>query len=106
MPNLPRDQIVGVEITRLGRRVYRGALVPHRDPRSRAHYWIGGEAPTGVVEEGADIGALARNWVSITLIHLDLTEYGLIEELKKKKPGFERQSRVSEGQFRRLLEGY
>lgn len=82
VPNLPRDQIAGVEITRLGRRVYRDILIPRRDPRGRIYYWIGGETPTGVAEEGTDIGALARNRVSITPIDLDLTQYRLIEELR------------------------
>lgn len=82
IPDLPRSAIAGLTVTRLGLRVYRDELVRRADPRGRPYYWIGGEAPTGVPEEGTDIGALNRDWVSITPIQLDFTAYRAVEELK------------------------
>ena len=46
-------------ITRQGLRVYRDALDQRLDPRGRPYYWIGGEAPTGIDEEGTDVGSAA-----------------------------------------------
>ncbi|MBI3740213.1 MAG: 5'/3'-nucleotidase SurE [Chloroflexi bacterium] len=82
IPAIPRDQIRGLRITRLGTRIYRDALVERMDPSGKKYYWIGGDTPTGLVEEGTDIGALAHNFVSITPIHLDLTSHALIDQLK------------------------
>jgi 5'-nucleotidase len=82
VPYLPADQIRGLRITRQGLRVYRDLLVRREDPRGRPYYWIGGEAPTGVPEDGTDIGALQDGWASITPLHLDLTAYQTFEELQ------------------------
>lgn len=82
VPSLPREQIKGIEITRLGKRVYRDVLVERKDPRGRSYYWIGGEPPHGVAEEGTDFQAISDGKISITPIHLDLTNHRLIEKLK------------------------
>ncbi len=74
VPHLPEREIRGVQITRLGRRLYRDALVERTDPRGRAYYWIGGEPPDGIPEEGTDIGALAQGYISVTPLLLDLTD--------------------------------
>ena len=75
VPYLPDDQIRGLSITRQGLRLYRDSLVERLDPRGRPYYWIGGEAPGGVPDAGTDFGALAEGRVSITPLHLDLTDY-------------------------------
>jgi len=72
-------------ITRQGMRVYRDALDKRLDPRGRPYYWIGGDAPTGVNEDGTDVGALARGYVSITPLQLDLTNYKAMDVLKTWK---------------------
>lgn len=82
VPYLPEDQIKGYAITRQGLRVYRDLLERRLDPRGRSYYWIGGEPPTGVVEDGTDFGALAAGYVSITPLHLDLTSHRAVERLK------------------------
>ncbi len=85
VPAVPQDQgeIAGVRITRLGKRVYSDKLVERQDPRGRNYYWIGGEPPSGVPEEGTDIWALANGYVSVTPLHLDMTEYQMMEELER-----------------------
>lgn len=67
---------------RQGLRVYRDLLDARQDPRGRPYYWIGGEAPTGVPEDGTDFGALAEGYVSITPLHLDLTAHQSMETLR------------------------
>jgi 5'-nucleotidase len=81
IPVRPEAQIRGVRITRQGQRVYRDALDHRHDPRGHSYYWIGGEIPTGVMEEGTDIGSLAEGFVSITPLQLDLTAYPVAQEL-------------------------
>jgi 5'-nucleotidase len=83
VPYLKEGELKGFMITRQGLRVYRDALDERLDPRGRPYYWIGGEAPTGVVEPGTDIGALAEGYVSITPLQLDLTNYKSMDVLKK-----------------------
>jgi len=82
VPNLPREALRGVQVTRLGSRVYRDALVERRDPRGRVYYWIGGEPPSGVPEEGTDIGALEAGYISVTPIVMDLTDYRALPILR------------------------
>jgi 5'-nucleotidase len=82
VPYLSDEQIKGIKITRQGLRVYRDLLVQRADPRGRPYYWIGGEAPIGVPEDGTDFGALDEGYVSITPLQLDLTAYSALEALR------------------------
>lgn len=81
VPLLPRDELRGIVLTRQGLRVYRDALIRREDPRGRPYYWIGGEAPTGILEVGTDLWALSEGWVSVTPLQLDLTAYPALESL-------------------------
>jgi 5'-nucleotidase len=85
VPYRKEAELKGYMITRQGLRVYRDALDQRIDPRGKPYYWIGGEAPTGVAEEGTDFGALAEGYVSITPLQLDLTNYKSMDVLKKWK---------------------
>jgi 5'-nucleotidase len=82
IPYLRVEQIKGYLVTRQGLRVYRDVLDRRVDPRGRPYYWIGGEAPTGVDEEGTDVGALNAGYVSLTPLQLDLTHYKALEALR------------------------
>ncbi len=83
VPDLKLDQLKGFKITRQGLRVYRDALDERVDPRGRPYYWIGGESPTGIPEDGTDFGVLSEGFVSITPLQLDLTSYKALDILKK-----------------------
>ena len=85
VPYLQEGEIKGYMITRQGLRVYRDALDERRDPRGRPYYWIGGDFPTGIPEEGTDYGAIQAGYVSITPLQLDLTAREAMEELRKWK---------------------
>ena len=82
IPYLTVEEIKGFVVTRQGLRVYRDVLDRRVDPRGRPYYWIGGEAPTGVNEQGTDVGALVAGCVSITPLQLDLTNYKALDVLK------------------------
>ena len=82
VPALPESQIRGTQITRLGSRLYRDALVERKDPRGRSYFWIGGDPPAGVPEAGTDVGALEAGYVSVTPILLDLTDHARLQTLR------------------------
>jgi 5'-nucleotidase len=83
VPLRPWEEIKGFSITRQGMRVYRDRLERRTDPRGNPYYWIGGEAPTGIPEQGTDIGSLADGFISITPLQLDLTAYLAQQVLNK-----------------------
>jgi 5'-nucleotidase len=83
VPYLTEDQFTGTVVTRQGLRVYLDKLERRVDPRGRPYYWIGGEAPTGVLEEGTDFGSLKAGYVSITPLQLDLTARAAMDVMKK-----------------------
>ena len=83
VPYLKLEELKGYRVSRQGLRIYRDELVRREDPRGRPYYWIGGEAPTGVREEGTDFGDLDAGFVSITPIQLDLTAHHLVETLSR-----------------------
>lgn len=82
VPYLPFEEIKGFRVTRQGLRVYRDELVRREDPRGHPYYWIGGDAPLGVPEEGTDVGALSSGFVSITPISMDLTAYDCLKHFE------------------------
>jgi 5'-nucleotidase len=81
--NVPNGPIKGVQFTRMGTRVYNDELVARIDPRGRPYYWIGGSAPTGIPDDGTDVGALSNGYISITPIQLDMTAHKFMGTLKE-----------------------
>jgi len=82
VPNSPLSEVRGTRITRLGKRIYHQMTVERVDPRGKKYYWIGGGEPDWEREEGTDLDAVDRNMISITPLHLDLTDYNSFDKLK------------------------
>ena len=78
--NLPAGEPRGVRWTRLGHRQYRQAVVEKTDPRGRKYYWIAG-TPEWEEQEGTDYAAVSAGCVSITPMHLDLTDYRILDDI-------------------------
>ncbi len=76
--NVPSAPISGVRVTKLGKRTYSQSVVEKRDPRGRSYFWIAG-TPEWSAQEGTDICAIGEGQVSITPLHLDLTDYRGLE---------------------------
>ena len=79
LPPVPADGVKGARLTRLGSRVYSGSLKPMKDPWGRDIFWIGGGSITWTGEESSDFRAIQEGYVSITPLHLDLTNYSMLE---------------------------
>lgn len=84
IPNLKPSEISGLKITRQGRRVYENALQELSDPWGRPCFWIGGGSPSLEQECGTDSFETEKNnFISITPIHLDLTNYEALDSLQE-----------------------
>ena len=80
--NVPGDHPTGVEVTRLGKRIYRDELRLETDAGSgKRRYWIYGADPDYHDEAGTDLAAVASGRVSVTPVHFDLTDVAGIEAL-------------------------
>jgi 5'-nucleotidase len=79
--NVPGVTPSGVEVARLGKRVYRDELSLIRDDGGRRQYRIYGDADFERGETGTDLGAVARGLIAVTPIHFDLTFSAGIEAL-------------------------
>src|SRR6185436_18464560 len=72
----------GFALTRMGRRRYGDAIVEKTDPRGKKYYWIGGEELEFEDTEGTDFHAVGQGLISVTPIHLDLTNYKSFDALR------------------------
>src|SRR4051794_20831377 len=82
--NCPAGDLVGVEITHLGKRVYEDELrLVDEDAAGRRRYRIYGFAPTFEEEPGTDLTAVAAGRVSITPVHFDLTDREGVDRLRE-----------------------
>jgi 5'-nucleotidase len=79
LPPRPASEIRGMRLTRLGRRVYSQSVTPMRDPWGRRIYWIGGGEISWSGEDDSDFRAIEEGFVSITPLHLDLTNFSVLE---------------------------
>ena len=80
--NVPAGVPKGVRVGRLGRRRYGEDVIEKKDPRGRPYYWIGATPPKGDIEQGTDLSAVAEKYISMTPLHLDLTDYGSLNLLE------------------------
>jgi 5'-nucleotidase len=83
VPNLPESEIKGFSLTRQGKRRYGDAIVEKVDPRGRKYYWIGGDKLDFIDAEGTDFNATSNGHISVTPLHLDLTNYRLLKDLRQ-----------------------
>jgi 5'/3'-nucleotidase len=76
--NFPAGEPKGVAFTRLGKRVYRQSVVEKVDPRGHTYFWIAG-TPEWQDDLGTDHEAVMNGYVSVSPLHLDLTDYRGLE---------------------------
>ena len=81
--NVPAGEPRGVEVTSLGRRIYRDELKLEREERHRRRYWIYGSDPGFHDEPGTDLAAVAAGRIAVTPIHFDLTDRPSLEALRR-----------------------
>jgi 5'-nucleotidase len=79
LPPVRADDVKGIKLTRLGRRVYSQSVAPMKDPWGRQIYWIGGGEITWTGEPDSDFRAIQDGYISITPLHLDLTHFDVLQ---------------------------
>ena len=82
VPDLPAERLLPPLITCQGKRSYEGTIVDNVDPRGRNYYWIGTADLSFQDIPGSDYHAVSRGHVSISPLHIDLTNHASIETLK------------------------
>ncbi len=82
LPHRPTDELTGLELTRLGSRVYEDTLVRKVDPRGKDYFWIGGEDPVWQPLPGTDYHAVHEGRVSLTPLQLGLTDPAAIVDMQ------------------------
>ncbi|NMC59444.1 MAG: 5'/3'-nucleotidase SurE [Candidatus Methanofastidiosa archaeon] len=83
VPSIPFEELKGVEITRLGRRVYYEEPFETDKKDGKMYFKVFGKAPSGYVEEGTDYSAIKNNKISLTPIHLDATNHNEMNSWKE-----------------------
>ncbi|MEH6503660.1 MAG: 5'/3'-nucleotidase SurE [Cycloclasticus sp.] len=75
VPDLPLSEIKGFKATRLGLRHRSESVIEARDPRNKIIYWVGPPGGQQDAGEGTDFHAVEQQYVSITPLQIDLTNY-------------------------------
>ncbi len=82
LPPIAGDEVKGVRITHLGSRVFHEEIARMKDPWGREIYWIGGGHVTWSGGADSDFQAVREGFVSVTPLHVDLTNYKLLEVVR------------------------
>jgi len=85
IPNVAENEIKGVKITKQGKSYWDDDFEIRSDPNGRDYYWLTGKMVITDESNDFDIIAIKENYVSITPLHYDLTDYQSYEEIKNWK---------------------
>lgn len=83
VPDVPYDQLAGMEVTRLGKRHKAEPVVKMRSPRNETVYWIGAAGEARDAGPGTDFNAVERNVVSLTPLQIDLTHTAQLPAIRR-----------------------
>jgi 5'-nucleotidase len=83
-PDRAPDAVAGTEITAQGKRDLQTAALERRiDARGFPYFWIGFKRVRSNPHEGTDLRAIYDGRISVTPLHLNLTEHGEVERLRR-----------------------
>ncbi len=82
VPDVPQQQLQGMEVTRLGKRHKAEPVIKADNPHGETVYWVGRAGKAQDAGEGTDFHALARSRVSLTPLQIDLTQYGQLDAVR------------------------
>ena len=80
VPAVPKSELKGWRVTRMGKRHYSENIVERVDPRGGKYYWIGGDDLGFAHDDGTDCVAVHEGFVSVTPLQVDLTDHKLLNE--------------------------
>jgi len=82
VPPIPENEIMGVKVTPQGVARFQEVMEERTDLRGRTYYWLGGEMDYPDNDPGSDHTALMNNYISVTPLHYDMTNYSFLPELE------------------------
>jgi 5'-nucleotidase len=95
VPSSNKKTIAGIQFTSLSQRRYHKPVVEKIDPRGGSYFWIAGERISWARKEPSDHNAVEKNMVSVTPLHLDLTDYEALNSLKNWGKGLSAKKTLS-----------
>ena len=81
VPDLPWKEVKGFQVTRLGKRHKAEPVIRDKDARGNEIFWVGPVGAEADAGEGTDFYAIQNRYVSVTPIHIDLTNYASIQKM-------------------------
>lgn len=82
VPDVPHEELQGMEVTRLGKRHKAEPVVKALNPHGETVYWVGAAGQAQDAGEGTDFNAVASRRVSITPLQIDLTQYSQLDAVR------------------------
>ncbi len=82
-PDVDPDRVIGIEMTRQGKRKIGDDLVERQDPRGRSYLWIGPQRRGEEAKPGSDLEATARGAISVTPLCVDMTDTATLQTFKE-----------------------
>lgn len=85
IPSVKADEIKGIKITKQGKSFWDDSFEVRADPNGRDYYWLTGKMH--ILDKGNDydIVAIKNNYISITPLQYDLTDYRKYNKIKPWK---------------------
>ncbi len=83
VPDKPAGEVEGIKLCHMGVSKFREAFEKRVDPRQNDYYWQGGQMVVSDDDHDADVTWLAKNWVTVTPIHFDLTNHMFLKEMEQ-----------------------
>ncbi len=85
VPDLPEEKISGIVLTRQGKSKWDDIYEERKDPQGKNYYWLTGNLMEVDNELNIDQHAVRNNYVSVSPIHFDLTDYETYNKMKSWK---------------------
>ena len=82
VPDVPEDEIAGILVTKQGKSKWDDIYEKRVDPYGKDYYWLTGSMMEVDKELEFDQVAIKNNFVAVTPIHFDLTDYETYDKLK------------------------
>ncbi|MCP4104782.1 MAG: 5'/3'-nucleotidase SurE [Desulfobacteraceae bacterium] len=80
-PGIPAEKIAGIRITRQHVDIFHDYYEKRTDPRNREYYWLGGDIRNFGSDPEVDGVAVSHDYISITPVRCDMTDYNMLEVL-------------------------
>ena len=82
IPKREASEVKGIRVTKLGSRFFSSSITRMNDPWGREVFWIGGGDVTWTGDHETDHQAVKEGYISVTPLHMDLTNYRLLETVQ------------------------